>query len=411
MEKDYLKFWKALYFCFWMSDKPLIQQELAEQLTGIISQLKDTVALSYINGFWKTMAIEWHGIDRLRLNKFYMLLRKMHSNTFTWLQANDSTMTEAVLKVYSSVPLSVKNLKVPDSLRYHTIKVFFSSLSEVCNEPMETDIQPFLVPILDLLRASDNQKVLDQIQENVLDLYIPEAEHNPLAAFIGVTDLAAILYALPKDKAILHKNKKFLSLYLKEWGSKVGIPFIDTIKVTSMDVVDVQLDPEVALPVAEILIAANSVTPFKKATKAQKLKPKDKRKKDADIDEEVPQPKKSKNKTKVVSNSNVENPGTDYEERMEARLAAKATGSHIVKAISSTQEVQDGSPKKVSAPKPKVPIVKSSKGKSVEEVISKVPLVLAPKDTAEVSENVPEVTEAAPIKAKKAKKNKKVFTG
>ena len=35
-EMDMLKLWKGLHYCFWMSDKPLLQEELAENISNII---------------------------------------------------------------------------------------------------------------------------------------------------------------------------------------------------------------------------------------------------------------------------------------------------------------------------------------------------------------------------------------
>ena len=34
---EMMRLWKGLYYCFWMSDKPLIQEELAENISSFIS--------------------------------------------------------------------------------------------------------------------------------------------------------------------------------------------------------------------------------------------------------------------------------------------------------------------------------------------------------------------------------------
>lgn len=59
-----------------MSDKPLVQQALASELSAIIlsidpvscSTLEDRtlVALDFVGGFWECLVREWAGIDRLR---------------------------------------------------------------------------------------------------------------------------------------------------------------------------------------------------------------------------------------------------------------------------------------------------------------------------------------------------------
>ena len=61
-EVEMLKLWKALYFCtiiivivfsdvilgMWMSDKPFVQHELAENLAQLIHLLEPKVAISYL---------------------------------------------------------------------------------------------------------------------------------------------------------------------------------------------------------------------------------------------------------------------------------------------------------------------------------------------------------------------------
>lgn len=40
------------------------------------------LTMSYIKCFWDTMVREWRGIDRYRLDKYCLLIRKMMDQTF-----------------------------------------------------------------------------------------------------------------------------------------------------------------------------------------------------------------------------------------------------------------------------------------------------------------------------------------
>lgn len=102
---DLLKLWEGLFYCFWMSDKVPVQQELAERLTGLMDDLADERALIYIGAFWDTMVRKWTGIDRsvgvlrvsycahcsvwgcrLRMDKFMSLVRKAARHVFHHLR-------------------------------------------------------------------------------------------------------------------------------------------------------------------------------------------------------------------------------------------------------------------------------------------------------------------------------------
>jgi len=57
-----------------MSDKPLIQQSLASDLSEFLLRINPAssgvdqfdAALTFLEGFWTAMVREWTGIDRLR---------------------------------------------------------------------------------------------------------------------------------------------------------------------------------------------------------------------------------------------------------------------------------------------------------------------------------------------------------
>lgn len=65
-EADLFKLWKGLFYCFWMSDKPLVQQALANDLGGLILDVPEDNVIPFITAFWKVHCAEWHGLDRIR---------------------------------------------------------------------------------------------------------------------------------------------------------------------------------------------------------------------------------------------------------------------------------------------------------------------------------------------------------
>jgi ribosomal RNA-processing protein 1 len=61
------KLWKGIFYCFWMSDKPLVQQALATELAELLLTVGSTEGLlAFLRGFWQATVREWNGIDRLR---------------------------------------------------------------------------------------------------------------------------------------------------------------------------------------------------------------------------------------------------------------------------------------------------------------------------------------------------------
>eukprot|EP01127_Copromyxa_protea_P001998 TRINITY_DN118_c0_g1_i1.p1 TRINITY_DN118_c0_g1~~TRINITY_DN118_c0_g1_i1.p1 ORF type:complete len:711 (-),score=274.77 TRINITY_DN118_c0_g1_i1:442-2550(-) len=72
----FLRAWKALFYCFWHSDKPLVQHELAQRMSAMVHLIRSTEdSVLFVASFWKTMNREWRGIDAHRLDKFLALCR------------------------------------------------------------------------------------------------------------------------------------------------------------------------------------------------------------------------------------------------------------------------------------------------------------------------------------------------
>ena len=75
--EDALKLWRALFYCMWMSDKTLVQQDLALRMARMLRALPPAAQPPFVAAFFATMRREWLGLDRNRVDKFLSLLRRM----------------------------------------------------------------------------------------------------------------------------------------------------------------------------------------------------------------------------------------------------------------------------------------------------------------------------------------------
>ena len=58
----------------WMSDKPLVQEQLAEELSQLVHLFPHRQdGVTFCHTFFTTMAREWHSIDVIRREKFMMV--------------------------------------------------------------------------------------------------------------------------------------------------------------------------------------------------------------------------------------------------------------------------------------------------------------------------------------------------
>ncbi|XP_075920363.1 ribosomal RNA processing protein 1 homolog A-like [Petromyzon marinus] len=146
--EDLLKLWKGLFYCLWSQDKPLIQEELCDNLSSLLHCLHgEDLQFLFAAAFWVTLSREWSGIDRQRLDKFYMLIRRFLRQMLIMLKMRNWEMSllervcaslDSVLRSPSLAPPPAPPPApplppplAPPGLRFHVSEVFLEELAGV----------------------------------------------------------------------------------------------------------------------------------------------------------------------------------------------------------------------------------------------------------------------------------------
>ncbi|SPC64927.1 related to RRP1 - involved in processing rRNA precursor species to mature rRNAs [Ustilago sp. UG-2017b] len=231
------KLWKGLFYCFWMSDKPLVQQRLANDLAQLVlvhpssstSSTSSTsttspdeeggmseralAGLKFLEAFWDTIVSEWGALDKHRIDKFYLLVRRFVASGFQLLAEEgwnlDATRRFAqILGKFQGGVLSTNDPKVPDSLTYHLSDIYLDELEKVIEqvdnsqnkeekeeqeEEEEEDLPliptlELLKPFVDALATAKSKAMYERIWSNVFHPLLEDTlrasakEHDDLAS-------------------------------------------------------------------------------------------------------------------------------------------------------------------------------------------------------------------------------------
>ncbi|KAJ3415924.1 Ribosomal RNA processing protein 1 B [Chytridiales sp. JEL 0842] len=232
---EMLKLWKGLFYCFWMSDKWVIQQHLAEKLAGVALELEVAVGLKYIQAFWSIMIREWHGIDRLRLDKFYFLLRKFHGATFKLLDSSewDADIWETVESFLTNGPLHLTSHQVADGLRYHTVDVLLEEIQSSVGFASipSTMLLKVFGPFLNILSVSTNKIWVSRIKD--LFIAVKDLAANAEASEETKQNVALLGKQLFKTAALketLQKNRETIYELYEMYNSTVPVDVADVIE-------------------------------------------------------------------------------------------------------------------------------------------------------------------------------------
>ncbi|XP_010153237.1 PREDICTED: ribosomal RNA processing protein 1 homolog B-like [Eurypyga helias] len=175
-----LKIWKGLFYCMWMQDKPLLQEELAGNISQLIQVIHNTEARHlFIQTFWQTMNREWNGIDHLRLDKYYMLMRMILRQSFEVLKRNewDESLIEPFLKLLMKEVMDPGS-NAPTGIKLHFIDIYLDELAKVGAKELTADQNlKFIEPFCKIAAKSKDRCVLHAIATGIFELIVDQSPY------------------------------------------------------------------------------------------------------------------------------------------------------------------------------------------------------------------------------------------
>ncbi|XP_037686792.1 ribosomal RNA processing protein 1 homolog A isoform X2 [Choloepus didactylus] len=175
---ELLKVWKGLFYCMWMQDKPLLQEELGRTISQLIHAFQTTEAQHlFLQTFWQTMNREWMGLDRLRLDKYYMLMRMVLNESLKALKTHgwDERQIEQLLKLLTTEILHPDS-QAPNGVKSHFIEIFLEELTKVGAQELTADQNlKFIDPFCRIAARTKDTLVLHNIVRGVFETIVEQA--------------------------------------------------------------------------------------------------------------------------------------------------------------------------------------------------------------------------------------------
>ncbi|NWU57377.1 RRP1B protein, partial [Dromas ardeola] len=179
-QEELLKIWKGLFYCMWMQDKPLLQEELADNISQLIHVIQNTEARHlFIQTFWQTMNREWNGIDNLRLDKYYMLMRRILRQSFEVLKRSE--WDESLIELF--LPLLMKEVmdldsNAPTGIKLHFIDIYLDELAKVGAKELTADQNlKFIEPFCKIAAKSKDRCMLHAVATGIFELIVDQSPY------------------------------------------------------------------------------------------------------------------------------------------------------------------------------------------------------------------------------------------
>lgn len=362
------KIWKGLFYCVWHADKQPVQIELINRLSSLLLSLHLPLSVHYFEGFLTTMRREWSGIDFLRLDKFYLLIRRFLYHFFLVLKKNswDLELSSRLMGVLEEKTLLATDKHPAQGVNYHISEVFLQELKPFLPIRLET-LDVLFNPFLSLMKKSADKVLLNKIKFGIFDFLLRSGEKllelkkagndvdsgNQVELFgtIALTfGLSTKFFNLGSSSDCVQGNRKLLFVLHEDFlklekdlvnsGIEIPVPQVnedvsDLIPITGLQVAasEVSLEPVEVVPMVSNGLLANK--PSKKNKRAKRVSDGTR--------------KKSKKNKNVVSDSVVlENSPTSNENNDDMSIAngENSTEDPEVKnkdgSITSNGEISNG---------------------------------------------------------------------
>ncbi|XP_024390974.1 uncharacterized protein [Physcomitrium patens] len=221
-EDELKKIWKGLFYCLWHSDKVHVQADLINKLAGILESLDADTALAFFEVFLTTMRREWNGIDSLRLDKFYRLLRQVLVKVFAILQRSNWDKKSVRKFMNSLVERSLlANDKHPAlGVNLHLVDIFLPVLRKF--HPLDADtFSLMLQPCYATLGSAPDKSLMKRVKEGVFMPLLEEAvtfvkntqcgnevDENSFGPHVVSLSLSARIFELASSETTPQANRK-----------------------------------------------------------------------------------------------------------------------------------------------------------------------------------------------------------
>ncbi|GER32613.1 ribosomal RNA processing protein-like protein [Striga asiatica] len=170
-DPDIKKLWKGLFYCLWHADNTPNQAALIDRLTTLFLSIQPSLSLEFFRGFLLTLRREWPGIDRLRLDKFYLLIRRFMRALFELMRLRKWDV--GVLRDFFGV-LESDGFLAEDKLRgngvnYHVASVFLDELKGVGFPVRKEVVDVVFGPFFAVVKRGKDRIFLGKVKSCLFD--------------------------------------------------------------------------------------------------------------------------------------------------------------------------------------------------------------------------------------------------
>ncbi|EFC46128.1 predicted protein [Naegleria gruberi] len=186
---DFRKLWKGALYGFWLCDGEFKQHEMAQLLAECIHHVKGgessphELPIAFLRAFFDELFETWPRLDKHRMDKYLMLVRKVMQQAFVFLNKTAQYKLEAVEEFIEFILedgiFNNEERKLLASLQIHIAELFFLELVQYGGPQVENDsdyhlnedaLMKFVQFFIKDFASTENNSIKKTYKEEMFDL-------------------------------------------------------------------------------------------------------------------------------------------------------------------------------------------------------------------------------------------------
>ncbi|VIO97962.1 Nucleolar protein,Nop52 containing protein [Brugia malayi] len=211
---------KGLHYAMWMQDKMLWQEQLADNIASLINLFeREKESVSFIKSMLVTISNEWPRIDRWRMDKFLMLIRRLVRALFHRLRSKDwkTTITDMYISAFKDCVIS-NDKSFSEGLKFHFASVYLDELDGAGGLGRD-QVTELLKPYAELL---GDGKISNYLFDSIIQEIFLSILHQYAEDKVGKNGADELATESASDQGIKFDYAEISQLLL-EIGKKPGV--------------------------------------------------------------------------------------------------------------------------------------------------------------------------------------------
>lgn len=203
---DLQKLWQGLYYCYWLADKQIYQDDVANIYSGALNKVQNTeIAFIYLQTFYETLMKNWKNLDKHRIAKYMTLIRKFTGETIELIKSKnyDLGLIEKINEILLKGPLNVDILLV-EAIRIFMFEIILEEIQkhaeEITQDALIALLKPYFICFVRTTNQGLERRAKEEFLEKLLAYNSEDESESQLPTFIDYQKVSKVFEELEKTE-------------------------------------------------------------------------------------------------------------------------------------------------------------------------------------------------------------------